>query len=271
MVVLRTIEPVALVLGCDRERAISFTWVSKAPGDDDKIPFTHALTLPLAHPPTRSPAHSLTYSLARSQVEYSASGFLAKNNESLTNDLAALALTTTSPFLAAIFESGRNSSGAGGSGGTGKSSSDISRAAEPPALQHSASGGGGGRGGASSSSGGGGASTKLLGSDTVSLTFRGQMSKLQEILETTSSHFLRCVKPNARQLAADPGLAAAGARGGALGVNNSSSSSSSSSNQRVFGSFDGPMVLEQLNYLGVLETIRIRQVRYGIRIGNMVR
>jgi myosin heavy subunit len=197
-------------------------------------------------------------------VEYSASGFLAKNNESLTNDLAALALTTTSPFLAAIYESGRNRSGVGGSGGTGKSSSDI----EPPPLQHSAGGGGGGgRGGASSSSSSsGGASTKLLGSDTVSLTFRGQMGKLQEILETTSSHFLRCVKPNARQLAAGP--AAAGA--GALGVN-SNSNSSSSSIQGVFGSFDGPMVLEQLNYLGVLETIRIRQVRHGIRIGNMVR
>jgi myosin heavy subunit len=38
------------------------------------------------------------------QVEYSATGFIAKNNESLTHDLAQLILTTTNDFLHSISE-----------------------------------------------------------------------------------------------------------------------------------------------------------------------
>jgi hypothetical protein len=71
-----------------------------------------------------------------------------------------------------------------------------------------------------------------MGSQTVSLKFRTQMDGLSKLLESTQPHFVRCVKPNKKQEA---------------------------------HVFDGPMVMEQLNYLGVLETVRIRQMGYPVR------
>jgi hypothetical protein len=71
-----------------------------------------------------------------------------------------------------------------------------------------------------------------MGSQTVAVKFRTQMDGLSKLLESTHPHFVRCVKPNKKQEA---------------------------------HVFDGPMVMEQLNYLGVLETVRIRQMGYPVR------
>ena len=77
-----------------------------------------------------------------------------------------------------------------------------------------------------------GSSRAMKNLNTVSLVFRQQMSRLVSLIDSTSPHFIRCVKPNANKRAKD---------------------------------WDEPLVEHQLKYLGVMETVRIRREGYPIR------
>ncbi|XP_031407548.1 myosin-2 isoform X2 [Punica granatum] len=68
---------------------------------------------------------------------------------------------------------------------------------------------------------------------SVGMKFKGQLFKLMHQLETTKPHFIRCIKPNTKQL---PGL------------------------------YEKDLVLQQLRCCGVLEVVRISRSGYPTRI-----
>ena len=74
---------------------------------------------------------------------------------------------------------------------------------------------------------------KLLGSMTVCRALKSEIQSLRRILERSSCHFVRCVMPNSRTAPAPE--------------------------------WDQGLVLSQLNYLGVIETCRIRRQGYPVR------
>ena len=75
-------------------------------------------------------------------------------------------------------------------------------------------------------------SSSIHSSSIHSSTFRGQANALLETLQSGTPHFVRCLKPNGAQAAAD---------------------------------FDSALVLAQLRSLGVLETVRIRREGFPVR------
>ena len=83
--------------------------------------------------------------------------------------------------------------------------------------------------GASSSAFGAGKSRK----PTVGAIFTRELKALVELLESTSSHFIRCIKPNASKSAT---------------------------------AVERRMVLEQLTYSGVFEAVQIRRLGYPFRM-----
>lgn len=68
---------------------------------------------------------------------------------------------------------------------------------------------------------------------TLGAMFKGSLEDLMEMLESAQPHFVRCIKPN---MTKQP------------------------------DKFDAPMVQKQLNYTGVLETTKIRQLGYPLRV-----
>ncbi|KAK6157434.1 hypothetical protein DH2020_011682 [Rehmannia glutinosa] len=68
---------------------------------------------------------------------------------------------------------------------------------------------------------------------SVATKFKGQLFKLMQQLECTTPHFIRCIKPNGKQIP---------------------------------GAFDKDLVLEQLRCCGVLEVVRISRSGYPTRI-----
>ncbi|ELR24836.1 myosin head (motor domain) domain containing protein [Acanthamoeba castellanii str. Neff] len=78
----------------------------------------------------------------------------------------------------------------------------------------------------------GGSSTMRKGPPTVGAKFRRQLGELMATLSATQPHYVRCIKPNTL---------------------------------KVCDNFDDDMVLAQLRYSGMLETIRIRSYGYPFR------
>ena len=101
-------------------------------------------------------------------VGYLIEGFVDKNRDTLPGELTQLFTTSSNPLLVALFKPG-------GEGG---------RDGEP--VQKSARGGG-----ARGRSGGGGKRTTALAAQ-----FAGSLDELMAVLQRTTPHFVRCVKPN---------------------------------------------------------------------------
>lgn len=74
---------------------------------------------------------------------------------------------------------------------------------------------------------------KRAGLSTLGAAFKGSLTDLMDMLEAAQPHFVRCIKPNMKKQAM---------------------------------TFDGPIVQKQLNYTGVLETTKIRQKGYPLRV-----
>lgn len=110
-------------------------------------------------------------------VEYSVTGFLDKNRDTLSNTCRETMMASQIPLIAELFvEKGDG----GGSGGGATSAS---------ATAGGGSGGGGG-------GGGGGKQQKGSTKSTLGTQFRNQLVGLLATLRTTEPHFIRCVKPN---------------------------------------------------------------------------
>lgn len=78
-----------------------------------------------------------------------------------------------------------------------------------------------------------GSEKRRAGMTTLAAAFKGSLEDLMEMLNAATPHFVRCIKPNMTKKAKK---------------------------------FDGPMVQKQLNYTGVLETTKIRQLGYPLRL-----
>lgn len=71
------------------------------------------------------------------------------------------------------------------------------------------------------------------GKQTVGMKFKGQLFRLIQRLENSKPHFIQCIRPNAKQLQ---------------------------------GMFDKDIVLQQLRYNAVLETLKMSKSRYPTRM-----
>jgi len=74
---------------------------------------------------------------------------------------------------------------------------------------------------------------RIASLDSVGSRFRAQLAGLQQTLDSTDQHFVRCVKPNRHKSAAD---------------------------------WDAELVLNQLKYLSVMEIVRVRSEGFPVRI-----
>lgn len=78
-----------------------------------------------------------------------------------------------------------------------------------------------------------GSEKRRAGLTTLAAAFKGSLDDLMLMLNAATPHFVRCIKPNMTKTAKE---------------------------------FDAPMVQKQLNYTGVLETTKIRQNGYPLRL-----
>lgn len=78
-----------------------------------------------------------------------------------------------------------------------------------------------------------GSEKRRAGLTTLSAAFKGSLEALMEMLNIATPHFVRCIKPNMKKTPKN---------------------------------FDSAMVQKQLNYTGVLETTKIRQNGYPLRV-----
>jgi len=174
-------------------------------------------------------------------VAYSVEGFIEKNNDTLYTDLEALMAASDAPLVPELFDpslhadAARDEEEAAEALAAAASSYSGSGAAGAGDAGHmspavSAFGGGAGKGGFGGSGGAGGAKTSSTA--TIASRFKQSLGALNATLLATTPHYVRCVKPNKLKRA---------------------------------HTFDHPMVLAQLLYSGVLETVRIRRQGFPFR------
>ena len=158
-------------------------------------------------------------------VSYHFEGFLTKNKDKLSDGLVNLLKMSNNPFVQRLFDE------------------KLQAAADAAAAAEAGRGSGDASPDAPStpvkksrkSRKGGGRKPK--GTKMISSNFTNQLSSLTAKLNHCKSHYVRCVKPNGKKLKYNQGL----------------------------GAFEGDMSLRQLQYAGVMETVRIRQAGYPVR------
>lgn len=139
------------------------------------------------------------------QVEYAGEGFLDKNKDKLSDDVVKLMQSSSIQTVADFFKEAEAAPADGADGEDAAAAASSSMAARNAKRKQN-----------------------FVGSQ-----FKTQLGQLMNILETTKTQFVRCVKANA---------------------------------QKSPGTFEDDLVVRQLNYLGVLDTVNIRQAGFAIRI-----
>ena len=162
------------------------------------------------------------------RVTYTVDGFLEKNSDSLSPDLADLLNGSSEPFVVSLFDSEGVADSSGGAGGT--NSASFTPTPNAVAARSRAASDASGLGGSGQSEKGGGRSSGRTA--TILQKFRSQLSSLHEVLVSTTPHYIRCIKPNEFK------------------------------RPRLFERRD---VVQQLLYSGVLEAIRIRRQGFPLR------
>lgn len=159
-------------------------------------------------------------------VMYDATGFIAKNADKLHDHLALALSHCGNSFVRALYESSEDAAKRKKSGNRGLH----------PSLASAAGG--------TAAAGQGGTAAKLERrkrkkgrTATTAGTFTAQLKALTSTLMATNLHFVRCIKSNDAKLPYDAGIKAC----------------------------NGPGVMRQLLFSGVLETIKIRRQGYPSR------
>lgn len=148
-------------------------------------------------------------------VLYNIDGFLAKNNDSLQDDMMELLRTSDNIFLLNVYGIKLDRSEPGFIESNVSETPSSSVPSTPAAV-------------------GADRRKKMASSVTVSYHFRTQLEDLLATLRSTKLHYIKCIKPNASKSPFD---------------------------------FVNTLTLEQLQYSGILEVVRIRREGYPIRIG----
>ncbi|KAJ0411954.1 hypothetical protein ATCC90586_009911 [Pythium insidiosum] len=145
------------------------------------------------------------------KVNYAIDGFLNKNRDSFCETAATLLATSSLPLVQGLSQS---------SGVADTSSSSPSPT--PPSLSHA----------------GGGSSRRLksaLAAVSVGTQFKQQLGELLETIRGTAPHYVRCIKPNDRN---------------------------------VCDAFSNARVVEQLRSGGVLEAVRVARAGFPVRLAH---
>ena len=159
-------------------------------------------------------------------VSYAFEGFLTKNKDKLSDGLVNLLKMSKMPFVQRLFdEKLQAAADAAAAAGSGSSASGDASPDAPSTPVKKSR---------KSRKGGG---KKPKGTKMISSNFTNQLSSLTTKLNHCKSHYVRCVKPNGKKFKYNQGM----------------------------GAFEGDMSLRQLQYAGVMETVRIRQAGYPVR------
>jgi myosin heavy subunit len=154
------------------------------------------------------------------EVIYTASGWLDKNRGHLPTQLLTLFTASAKPLVSGVFKPDTDAALDGGGG-----------------VSARASAGDGNRGsrgsGRASTADGGGRSQKQKAASTVAGRFRASLRELFDVLQGTSSRFVRCIKPNPEKLP---------------------------------GRFDGSYVERQLLCNGVLAIVEVQAAGYSLSL-----
>ncbi|GLD98764.1 hypothetical protein PINS_up007482 [Pythium insidiosum] len=149
------------------------------------------------------------------KVSYAIDGFLAKNRDSFCETAAALLATSSLPLVQALSQSQSQSQSH-----NANQSADTS----PQKLSHQASGGSTRR-----------LKQSALAAVSVGTQFKQQLGELLETIRGTAPHYVRCIKPNDRN---------------------------------VCDAFSNARVVEQLRSGGVLEAVRVARAGFPVRLAH---
>jgi myosin-5 len=178
-------------------------------------------------------------------VTYTADGIVMKNKEVVSNDLLDMLDGSSNAFLVKLLESYAETTVIGEAKAHNKdelaaqlaqikfNNGDGAAAKVSAAPKRRASKSRRGSGFATLREGGvSKKGSNWLSNDTVATQFRSQMSALTSQLARTKCHFVRCIKPN---------------------------------NSTLPDKFDPTLILQQLQYMGVVDFIKIRKEGYPVR------
>ena len=171
------------------------------------------------------------------EVFYEIEGFSEKNRDSLNYDMKELMSTSSNDLLRQMSEEALKSEVLQSSGAAAQSLTSMPNSSKK--TKKGATGGSGAGGG----SGGSGKTlsrstfVSKLKEDSTSKQFTNSLRQLYELLDSTEPHFVRCIKPNNRKRPND---------------------------------LNTTLVLHQLTCAGMMETIRIRQQGYAVRLPHDV-
>jgi myosin-5 len=144
-------------------------------------------------------------------VEYSTMTFVDKNKDELPKEASSLLASSSIPLLRSLFD--------------GSSSASVTVNDHITAKQQSST---------SQSGGGAAASGKALSSlNSVGSQFKEQLHKLMDSIYATSPHYIRCLKPN---------------------------------DKNIRDNFNRLRITEQLRYGGVLEAVRVARSGFPVRL-----
>lgn len=170
-------------------------------------------------------------------VQYDAHDFVLKNNDALQADVADMLLQSKNDFVAKLFEASTTGENAELTSST--EAHDVNAQCSSPSVggqRHSLR--------MALETGAAVAEFKaartMASTKTIAMLFRRQLVHLDQAIEATSVHFVRCIKPWTGQ-----------AHGSAAKQNGSSKLN-----------FHGQLVLNQLSHLSVLEMVRFRSAGF---------
>ena len=168
------------------------------------------------------------------EVYYEIAGFSEKNRDSTNYGMKELMAHSTNPLLKLISEESLHFDTIQSSSSSSNMSIAAAAAKKAKKIQPS--------GNSTSTSSKNAAATRStfvskLKEDSISKQFCNSLKLLYETLDATEPHFVRCVKPN---------------------------------NFKASDSLNAVLVMHQLRYAGMMETIRIRQQGYAVRMPHDV-